>query len=431
MRKCTILIKLTLMKTLFKFLITKILAFQARRYLKKHRVQVIAVTGSIGKTSTKEAIYHILKNRFKIYASPQGFNTNLGVSLAILQEEKSGFSSPIIWFKILKRAFFDKKKIYQKIVIEMGADKPGDIKKLTKIAKPKIGVITNINPVHLAKGQFKDLEDIRKEKNSLIKNMTSNCIAILNYDDPLVRSMDTGSEKVSYGTKMDMDVSAFDIETLNTATKFTISHKGEDHKFKVPVLGSFQVNILLPAIAVALKLGMNLKECNEALKNFKLPPSRMNPIPGINDCSIIDSSYNASPTSMAKALELLSELKADRKIAVLGTMNELGDITKEAHLTLGAQAVHVAKILVAIGPEAATIKQGAVDAGMQEDNIYTFFDSEDAGHFLKTFLTAKDLILVKGSQNKVRMERLVKLIMGHPEQAGILLCRQDDAWEKI
>ena len=419
------------MKSLFKFIITKILALKAKHFLKKNRIQVIAVTGSIAKTTTKEAIYHLLKKRFKIYKSPQGFNTELGISLAILQEEKSGFSSVTKWFKILKSALFGEKEIFQKIILEMGADKPGDIRKLTKIARPTIGVITNVNPVHLEKGQFSDLEDIRKEKNSLIKNMAKDGIAILNYDDPLVRSMETSAQKISYGLSADSEVMGSEVEASNKSLKFKVSYKGESHLLNVPVLGEFQVNAFLAAIAVALKLGMDINDCATELKDFKMPPSRMNPLPGYNQSFIIDSSYNASPTSMEKALELLSELKAEKKIAALGTMNELGDMGKEAHLALGAQAAKSADILVAVGTEAVTIKQGALDAGMKEENIYTFLDSEEAGYAVKGMLEPKNLVLVKGSQNKVRMERFVKVIMEHPEQAKLLLCRQDEAWENI
>ena len=419
------------MKTLFRFVITKILALKAKHFLKKHKIQVIAVTGSIAKTTTKEAIYHLLKKRFNVSKSPQGFNTELGISLAILQEEKSGFSSIKMWFKILKRALFGKKELFQKIILEMGADKPGDIKKLTNIARPKIGVITNVNPVHLEKGQFSDIEDIRKEKNSLIKNMSKDGLAILNYDNPLVKTMETGAQKISYGLGADAEVLGSDVEATNKSLKFKVSYKDDCQILDVPVLGAFQVYAFLAAITVALKLGISLKDCASALQDFKMPPGRMNPLSGHNDSFIIDSSYNASPISMEKALELLSELRAERKIAALGTMNELGDISKEAHITLGSQAAKVANILVAVGPEAATIKQGAIDEGMKEENIYTFLDSEEAGHFLKTFITAKDLIFVKGSQNKVRMERLVKIIMDKPEQAKNLLCRQDEAWENV
>lgn len=419
------------MKKIFRFLITWTLAFQAKKFLKKHRTQVIAITGSIGKTSAKQAIYHVIKKQFKTYASPEGFNTELGVSLAILQEEQSGFSSPIRWLKILKRTFSGKKRGFQKIILEMGADKPGDIKKLTKIAPPKIGVITNINPVHLEKGQFNDLEDIRKEKNSLIRNMAKDGLAILNFDDPFVRSMETGAVKMSYAVENEADVKGSDIKVGNKNLQFNVTYKGETAPFNVPVIGRFQIYTLLPAIAVGLKLGIMLKDCAEILKTYPLPPGRMNPLEGVNQSTILDSSYNASPTSMAKALELLTELKAGRKIAVLGTMNELGEACKEAHLDLGAQAAQAVDVLVTVGPEASTLKQGAVDANMPEDRIYTFFDAEEAGHFLKNFLQPKDLILVKGSQNRVRLERLVKIIMEKPEQASLLLCRQDEEWEKI
>jgi UDP-N-acetylmuramoyl-tripeptide--D-alanyl-D-alanine ligase len=419
------------MKSVFRFLVTQILATKAKQTLKRHRTQVIAITGSVGKTSTKEAIFHIVSRHFKAHHSPKGFNTELGMSLSILQEEASGFSSARAWFEILKRVYSKPKLTYNKIVLEMGADKPGDIRKLLKIAKPNIAVVTNVNPVHLEKGQFKDLEDIRNEKSTLIKDLKPDDVAILNFDDPLVKTMETKGRVFSFGTGHDAEVRASDIESTNKNLKFTVTYKTETAHFAVPVLGAFQIYTLLPAIAVGLTLGVTLKDCVAALRDFQLPNGRMNSIPGIHHSTIIDSSYNASPTSMARALELLKELKADRKIAALGTMNELGDRTKEAHLLIGAGAAKAADVVVAVGQEAAVIKQGAVEAGMPETQVHTFFSSEEAGAFLKDFLLPKDLVLVKGSQNRVRMERLVKMIMETPELAGQLLCRQDKAWEKI
>ncbi len=419
------------MKSVSRFLITQILAAKSKSVLKRHRTQIIAITGSVGKTSTKEAIYHIVGRHFKAHHSPKGFNTELGLSLSVLQEEASGFSSVKAWLGILKRAFAKRKLPYNKIVLEMGADKPGDIRKLTKIAKPNIAVITNVNPVHLEKGQFKDLDDIRNEKASLISGLRSEDVAILNFDDPLVKTMPTKGRIFSFGTTQEVDVRASEIESTNKGLKFTVTYKTESANFAVPVLGTFQIYTLLPAIAVGLTLGLTLKDCVAALRDFQLPNSRMNSIPGIHHSTIIDSSYNASPTSMARALELLKELKADRKIAAVGTMNELGDRTKEAHLLLGANAAKAADIVVAVGQEASTIKQGAKEAGMPENQIYTFMTSDEAGAFLKDFLLPKDLVLVKGSQNRVRMERLVKIIMETPELASQLLCRQDRAWEKI
>ena len=419
------------MKVIFRTIIGALLAFKARSYLKTNRVQVIAVTGSVGKTSTKEAIYKLLCSKFDVYSSKKSFNTEFGLSLAVLQEEESGFSSPLAWLKILWRVFFQKKKIYKKVILEMGADKPGDIKKLTKIAPPKIAVVTNVRPVHLAEGQFSNIEAIAKEKSMLVRALPKEGMAILNNDDEHVRHMQTVAGKFTYGIHDTAILMAEDIKAGAKDLKFKATYQGQTGEFVVPVIGEFQVYVLLPAIAVGLQLGMKLGECASALSDFQLPSGRMNPIAGVNRSQIIDSSYNASPTTVATALDVLAEIKSSRKIAALGTMNELGEMTHEAHVEIGKKAAQVADVLVAVGHEAPTIKRGALEAGMKESDVFTFFDSEEAGNFLKDRLKPDDLVLVKGSQNKVRMERLVKLIMKEPHKADQLLCRQGKVWEKI
>lgn len=419
------------MKAVFRFIIGGLLAFRAKSFLRSNRVQVIAVTGSVGKTSTKEAIFKLLSSKFDVYSSKKSFNTEFGLSLAVLQQEESGFSSPIAWLRILKRVFFDGKKVYGKIILEMGADKPGDIRKLVKIAPPKIAVVTTIRPVHLAPGQFTSLEAIAKEKGELVRHLPKEGMAILNNDDELVRNMPTIAGKLTYGVKNEAMLMGSDVRASAKDLQFKATFKGQSADFKVPVLGEFQVYVLLPAIAVGLQLGMKLSECATALADFSLPAGRMNPIAGINRSQIIDSSYNASPATVVTALELLDSLKATRKIAALGTMNELGEMTHSAHIEIGKKAAQVAGILVAVGHEAPTIKQGALNGGMQEDQIFTFFDSEEAGRFLQGQLRQGDLVLVKGSQNRVRMEKLVKLIMKEPKKAGELLCRQGESWANI
>ncbi|MBN1258159.1 UDP-N-acetylmuramoyl-tripeptide--D-alanyl-D-alanine ligase [Candidatus Peregrinibacteria bacterium] len=419
------------MKAVFRFIITGLLAFRARRHLKKGHTRIIAITGSMGKTSTKEAAYTILKKRFNVFRNPKGFNTELGMSLAILGENESGFSSAKAWLRILKRAFFNPKPFYGQAILEMGADHPGDLRKLMKIAPPSLSVITHVAPVHLGSGQFKDIADIAREKSTLIKNLPAEGVAIVNFDDLLVRAMETKARRVTYGTEEPAMLRATAISSTAKNLRFTAHFDGQSQEFTVPLLGKFQVYICLAATAIALQFGVTLKECAETLKTFSLPPGRMNPIDGISNTMVIDGSYNASPYTMARSLELLRELKAGRKIAALGTMNELGEMTKKAHLAVGKQAAEIANLLIAVGPEAAHIKQGAVDAGMPESQIFTFLDSEEAGHFLKEHIQPKDLILVKGSQNRVRMEKLVKMIMEKPEDAPKLLCRQEEAWGKI
>ena len=419
------------MKTFFKIIIGFLLASRARAYIKEHCVQVIAVTGSIGKTSTKEAIHHILHSKFDVYSSKKSFNTEFGLSLAILQEAESGFSSCLAWLGILWRAFFKKKTIYKKMVLEMGADKPGDINKLVRIAPPKIGVVTAVRPVHLAEGQFDSLEAIAKEKGCLFRALPREGMAIVNHDDDCVGHMPTAAGKFTYGLHEGAMLVAEDVKAGVKGLKFKVVYQGESAQFNVPVIGAFQVYVLLPAIAVGLHYGMTLGECVQALSDFALPPGRMNPVAGVNRCQIIDSSYNASPASVRAALEVFSQLHAPRKIAALGTMNELGEMTYVAHVEIGQLAAQVADLLVAVGHEAQTIKRGALEGGMTEGQIFTFFDSEEAGHFLVERLKQDDLVLVKGSQNKVRMERLVKLIMKEPHKAGEFLCRQGCVWERI
>lgn len=419
------------MKTVFRFIIGGLLAFKAKSFLRSNRVQVIAVTGSVGKTSTKEAIFNLLSSKFDVYSSKKSFNTEFGLSLAVLQEEESGFSSPMAWLRILKRVLFNKKKVYKKIILEMGADKPGDIKKLVKIASPTIAVVTSVRPVHLAPGQFSSLEAIAKEKGTLVAHLPKEGMAVLNNDDDLVRNMRTVAGRLTYGVKNEAMLMAKDIKTGAKDLQFTAHFHGQSAEFTIPVLGEFQVYVLLPAIAVGLQLGMKLSECAAGLADFSLPAGRMNPIAGINRSQIIDSSYNASPTTVATALDLLAQLKATRKIAALGTMNELGEMTYAAHIEAGKKAAQVAKLLIAVGHEAPTIRRGALEGGMQEEQIHTFFDSEEAGEFLKGQLKAGDLVLVKGSQNRVRMEKLVKLIMKEPKKASELLCRQGEVWANI
>ncbi|MBU0705710.1 UDP-N-acetylmuramoyl-tripeptide--D-alanyl-D-alanine ligase [Patescibacteria group bacterium] len=419
------------MKAFFRTIIGILLAFKARSYLKQHRVQVIAVTGSVGKTSTKEAIFKVLSSKFDVHSSKKSFNTEFGLSLAVLGEEESGFSSPVAWIRILTRVFFRKKKVCKKIILEMGADKPGDIKKLVKIAPPKIAVVTNVRPVHLGEGQFANLEAIAKEKGTLVRCLPREGMAILNNDDEHVRGMQTAAGKFTYGIHDTAMLMAEDIKAGAKDLKFRATYHEEVGEFTVPVIGEFQVYVLLPAIAVGLQLGMKLGECASALSDFHLPPGRMNPIAGVNRSQIIDSSYNASPTTVATALDLLNQIKASRKIVALGTMNELSEMTQEAHIEAGKKAAQVADLLIAVGHEAPTIKRGALEAGMKEENVFTFFDSEEAGNFLKERLKPGDLVLVKGSQNKVRMEKLMKVIMKEPHKAGQLLCRQGATWQKI
>lgn len=416
------------MKSIFKSIIGFILAWRASRFLRKHRIKVIAVTGSVGKTSTKEAIYTVLKPKFDVLRSQKSFNTPIGMCLAILGEEESGFTSATAWLGILKRVFFKKRHIPEMMVLEMGADAPGDIAQLVRIAPPFVSVVTAVKPVHLGQGQFSSLDDIAREKGTLVRCLSVSHLAVLNGDDERVRVMETSATKLLYGQGEQAELKATELEATAGGISFHLSYGGHTQYFKVPVVGAFQIYVCLPAIAVGLWLGIGLGECARSLSAFKLPPGRMNPIEGRHGSHILDGSYNASPSTVEVALDMLDDLRATRKIVALGSMNELGELSERAHFEAGKKAAMVSDVLIFVGPQADLLAKGAKASGFSQDELHIFSDSHEAGVFLSKHLQSGDLVLVKGSQNQVRMEHLVKAIMAHPERASELLCRQGMGW---
>jgi UDP-N-acetylmuramoyl-tripeptide--D-alanyl-D-alanine ligase len=422
------------MKNFIKNTVLSVLMTLARIRLKRLRLFIVGVTGSIGKTSVKDAIYLLLEKRFRAYKSKGNYNTEFGLPLAIL-EQKSGFSSPLKWLRTMAgsvwSAFFGGRHM-QMLILEMGVDKPGDMDYLLKVVQPQIGVMTHIKPVHMGEGQFKNLDDIFLEKRKLIDSLPEKGIAILNADDPYVVSLKDHTEcrKFLYGASEIADLRL--LETANSlgGLEFTVSYKDNIVNVKTELLGSFQVYVLLPAIAVALTQGFTLEEAAEILKDYRLPPGRMNPIPGIKDTLIIDSSYNASPDAVKNALDLLSESRT-RKVAVLGNMNELGSLSQDIHREIGQYVVGKADVLLTVGDEAQWIYDEAQKSGFREDMICHFGDANAAAEFLQKIIRKHDTILVKGSQNKVRLERLVKKIMQEPERAQELLVRQGSEWKYL
>ncbi|MBD3328758.1 hypothetical protein GF340_05680 [Candidatus Peregrinibacteria bacterium] len=422
------------MKDFIKKFVFGTLKMLAKIRLKRLRLFVIGITGSIGKTSTKDAIATVLSSKYKISKSDKSFNTEFGMPLAILGQE-SGFSSASKWTKILLsalyNAFFGGRDI-QIMILEMGVDKPGDMDLLLNIVKPQVGIFTNVKPVHLDEGQFKDLEDIFNEKKKLLVTLPEKGTAIMNLDDPYVSLLKDKlhSKVLTYGFSEMADLRVSDVKHSMEGLAFTISYKDETVTSSIALLGAFQVYVILPAIAAALTQGFSLEEAVEALKEFKLPPGRMNPIPGIKDSLIIDSSYNASPEAVKNAIDILTE-SPGRKIAVIGNMNELGDYTIPKHREVGMYMADKVDMFFTVGEYAKASAEAAIEKGFSDKNVFSFQDPIEASKKLHTIIAPGDTILVKGSQNKVRLEKLVKKIMKEPERANELLARQGSEWEKI
>lgn len=399
-----------------KLLVKKILKYLTVKYLAKHKPKVIAITGSNGKTSAKEAIFAVLKNKYKVRKSEKNYNTEIGAPLSVLGTEapKNKFGWPVALLKAIKEAYFAK-DIFDILILEMGADKPGDIKYLASFIKPDIAIVTAIGefPVHVS--AYSGPKAVAEEKSQLVKALETNGVAILNFDDKAVLEMQekTRGHIFTYGFEDGAMIKAIEMQN-NFGDFFGVSFKTESDGKVVPmklenVYGKPAVYAALAAIAVGKVMDMNLIEIADALKDYKAPKGRLNLIKGVNNSYILDDTYNASPLSTISALEVLKDLPAGRKIAVLGDMKELGKYSEEAHRLIGKETAKTAEYFFAVGNEAKFIAQSALENGFKKENIFEFADSFEAGKILREMISEGDLILVKGSRS-MKMELIVEEI---------------------
>lgn len=434
-----------------KKLIQYKLKLLSKMILKKYKPEIIGITGSIGKTSAKDAVYAVLSPKFDVRKSVKNYNNEIGLPLAIIGVDSPG-KSILGWvgvfIKALKLVYGD--KTYPRILIlEMGVDRPGDMEYLKSIVKPKIGVITAIGPTHLE--YFGSIGNIQKEKGGLLSNLGKKDWAIINGDDEKALQTEkmTSARVFTFGFNEKADVRAIevsfsfaDIFCSNGNKKNMSNISGISFKLKyngsaVPVLlpgiiSYSAVYAALAATAVGLVYELNLIEISQALRSFIPPKGRMNLVKGIKDTLIIDDTYNSAPQSAISALETIKQIpltKGARKYAVLGDMLELGSYSVTGHKEVGKKAVE-AKMdkLITVGERSRDTARGAIKAGMLKDNIFEFATAEEAGRFVQDRISEGDLIFVKGSQG-MRMEKVVKEIMAEPLRAKELLVRQNSQWK--
>lgn len=428
------------MKSFLRKTVLWLLVKMAKFRMRGYKGKIIAITGSVGKSSAKEAIYSVLNSQFRVKKTPKSMNSEFGLPLTILDIE-SGFSSATKWTWLLLKAFVHSfsKEYSEVMVLEYGVDKPGDMKFLTSILTPDVAVFTEVSGVHLAEDQFKDVDEIFKEKRYLVDTMYSDGIAILNIDNERIEGLAKEFAKelnkkqlFTFGKSRDADLRATAVKTLFDGLTFTLNIGDTRSEVKHPIWGDHQIYVLLPAIAAGLALGMNLEQVLESLKRFTLPPGRMNRIEGVEGVTIIDSSYNSSPLALKSAIDLLDSIAGQsRRVAVLGDMNELGEKSKELHEKIGKYLVKKVDFLITVGDQAQYIANSALEAGLEKDIVHKFKTAKAAADFYETVLKEKDLVLVKGSQNNIRLERFIKIIMKHPEDAKDLLVRQEKYWSNI
>lgn len=420
------------MKAVFKNFFRDVLTALAKRKLQQIRPRIVGITGSVGKTSTKESIASVLERRFKIVKSQKNYNTDYGALLTIL-DQTGGGTSWTKWGKVFvesMKAALKKPDPYDVLIIEMGVDKPGDMSEILKIFSPDVMVFLNVKDVHRAEGQFPNREAIFEEKARAALSVPPEGWVILNIDDPFVRTLvdKLPANLIKIGATEEADIGAKDIVMNAHGLKFTLCFENKEIPVSLPhILGDCHMHVILAAVAVGFVFGMPWKTIEAGLHEYRLPPGRMNKLEGVNHSTLLDSSYNASPDTVEAALHTLSMFNG-RKIAALGSMNELGELSDSAHVKIGKLAAEYSDMLIAVGEQGQNMAEGAHRAGMSASMIHVFRTSKEAGQYLSQILEQGDTVLAKGSQNKVRMEHLVKMCMKEPEKARQLLVRQEPYW---
>lgn len=422
------------MKNFFKSIVAFILAFLARAVIRRYRPRIVMISGSVGKTSTKDAVAIVLATRFFVRASDKSFNSEFGVPFTIFGV-KSPWSNPLAWVSVVKSALallVLPNHYPNMLVLEVGADKPGDLTRILRIATPDIVVITHLPEIPAHVESYASPESVREEEFSPAFALVAAAPLVVPADDvyALDSAMRTSARVISYGASDDatvrvLDAGFYEDEGNVVGMRARVQIGGEQGDLVVKgSVGTTQILPAAAALATAHSLGIPINEALEALRSYEPPPGRGRLVDGKNGSIIIDDSYNASPIAVEMALETLKAFpRATRRVAVLGDMLELGRYSVMEHERIGAIADDSADVIVAVG-----IRARGFVAERTKAEIMQFDNSRVAAHFLSDFVRSGDVVLVKGSQS-IRTERIVKALLANQSDVARLV-RQEREWER-
>jgi UDP-N-acetylmuramyl pentapeptide synthase len=408
---------------------------------RRHRAEspyVIAVTGSVGKTSTKEALATILHESGKRVVKTEGnLATDSGIPLSLMGygQKVAGRRAQlaVAWRALTMRFPVAKEPVYW--VLEYSSDAPGDLAFLAKHVAPNVVVITSGGPVHLE--YYKAQEAVVAELHSLVDYLLPEGYVVLNGDDPFLSTLTWPKDTIRYGMaglttrKAAVEVRAemAALHAKGMSLRITDAQQKVAETVEVAVIGKQQAVSVVAAVAVAQREGLTWKQIRKGVTSYQIPPGRGRLIPGVKGTTLIDDSANASPEAAVAGVAMLRPwAKGRRTVAVLGTMGELGAEAEEAHREVGRAAAKTVDFLVAIGQYAKTMTAAAQEAGLPSHRMLAFDTPEHLASQLDQVVERGDIIYVKASQNGMRLERLVKQLMADPSQAATLLVRQTSAW---
>lgn len=422
------------MKNIFKFTVVFILLLLARAVVRRYRPHIVMITGSVGKTSTKDAVAAVLATRFLVRKSEKSFNSELGVPFTILGVDNP-WNNPLAWFSIMKRAFvlLLLPNHYPKmLVLEVGADQPGDLARILRIATPDAVVVTSLPEIPVHVEAYTSPAAVREEEFSPAYALRAAAPLIISADDPYARegALRTPARVICYGVAEDatvrishVDFSESEGKVIGMRAKVVMNGEHEDLVVKGSV-GTTQILPAAAALSVALAFDITLTNALTALESYEPPPGRGRLLVGKNNSVVIDDSYNSSPVAVEQALATLKIFPhATRRIAVLGDMLELGRYSVSEHERIAVVAHDSADVIIAVG-----IRARAFAAVEGNAKVMLFDTARDATGALLEMVGDNDVVLIKGSQS-IRTEHIVKALLADPSDAALLV-RQEKGWEK-
>lgn len=417
---------------MFKNLITFILEFQARRLLKKRKPRIVAITGSVGKTSTKLAVATVLSRRYKVLAQYGSYNTPIGLPMAIFNMAMPvKLRSFFAWAKVIMER---EKRLrqpypYDVLVLELGADKVGDIAYFKKYIVPDIAVVTAVSAEHMA--SFGNLDNVASEELAITHFAKTSLINRDNIDGIFAKFVSDGTALNTYGTSGIAEY-RYRIDDYQPGKGYAgvfISPENGEMPVTLQLVGEHSIRAAVAAGAVATKMGLTAQEIKAGLEAIRPVHGRMNQLRGLNGSTLIDDTYNSSPLAAVAALQALYLLPAKQRIAILGSMNELGSYSPEAHKLVGETCDSgLLDWVITIGADAEKyLAPAAAGKGCQ---VRSFSSPYDAGAFAHQVLQRGAVVLAKGSQNGVFAEEALKELL-HSTQEESLLVRQGADWLAI
>jgi UDP-N-acetylmuramoyl-tripeptide--D-alanyl-D-alanine ligase len=427
------------MKTAFKAPLAFLLAILARAIVKKYKPRIVMVTGSVGKTSTKDAIAAALSTTYHVRASEKSYNSEFGVPLTIIGA-KNPWMDAYKWLRVIEEALalILLPSHYPKLlVLEVGADRPGDLARILKIATPDAVVVTRLPDVPVHVEAYASPAAVREEEFTPAHALTKGAPLVYNADDPHTHAL---------AEKLDASLTTFGFakdSSVRLQTPHVYEEAGQPagmeaqmhsadvvHALRVPgAIGRPQLYAPAAAFALAKALGVSEAEALAGLTTYASPPGRSRLIAGMHGSIIIDDSYNASPAAVEEALAILSEVPhVRRRIAVIGDMLELGRYSVSEHARIGTTAAGKADMVVGVGVRARALVEAAKAAGLTEEMVRMYDDSFLAAEALKSVVGEGDAVLIKGSQG-MRMERIIEALLRNPEDISKLV-RQEEEWRK-